>query len=270
MSDMVSLALVESVIDAQKDLVAIFHNDELIMTNKAFNDFFAVSSCAQYKTNFGLFVNNFVPHPSYFNKDKIEADETWFDAIVRMPELERIVSMMTPSYEPHAFSVAIDNSVSEYCVATFSDITQTLIKRIMIENNANMDIQSGAYAKEYFLHVAQSYEDAANFNEKILGSILIHANKKDATDLGNDSNALNALVSHFRSSIRQDDMLIRWSSNTFVLIFLVDNEANARRMFEKLEGVIAHENIEELQCQLSLHIQEKNENINSLIRRISA
>lgn len=270
MSDMVSLDLVQSVVDAQKDLVAIFHNDEIIMTNKAFNNFFAVSSCAQYKTDFGLFVNNFVPHPSYFNKDKIEADETWFDAIVRMPELERIVSMMTPSYEPHAFSVAIDNSVDEYSIVTFSDITQTLIKRIMIDNHANMDIQSGAYAKEYFVHVAQSYEDAARFNEKILGSIVIHADKKDASDLGNDSDMLNALVSHFRSSIRQDDMLTRWSSNAFVLVFLVDSEANAMRMFEKLQGVIAHDNIEELQCQLSLHIQEKNEDINSLIRRFDA
>jgi hypothetical protein len=270
MSDTVSLALVQSVIDAQKDLVAIFHNDEIIMTNKSFNTFFAVSSCAQYKTDFGLFINNFVPHPSYFNKDKIEADETWFDAILKLPELDRIVSMMTPSFEPHAFAVAIDNSVSEHCVVTFSDITQTLIKRIMIENNANMDIQSGAYAKEYFLHVAQSYEDAANFNEKILGAILIHADKKDGSDLSNDSNALNALVSYFRSSIRQDDMLIRWSSNTFVLIFLVDIEDNAMRMFEKLQGVIAHDNIKELQCQLSLHVQEKSEDINSLIRRINA
>jgi len=270
MSDMVSLALVQSVIDTQKDLVAIFHNDEVIMTNRAFNNFFAVNSCAQYKTDFGLFVNNFVPHPSYFNKDKIEAEESWFDAVLRLPELDRIVSMMTPSFEPHAFSVAIDSSVNEYRVVTLSDITQTLIKRIMIENNANMDIQSGAYAKEYFLHVAQSYEDAANFNEKILGSILIYADKKDGSDLGNDSDMLNALVSHFRSSIRQDDMLIRWSSNTFVLIFLVDTEDNARRMFEKLQGVIADDNIEELQCQLSLKKKKKNEDINSLIRRISA
>ncbi len=264
MSDMVSLDLVQSVVDTQKDLVAIFHNEEIIMTNRAFNNFFAVSSCAQYKSDFGSFIDNFVPHPSYFNKDKMQANETWFDAIAKMPELERIVSMMTPSFEPHAFSVAIDNSVDEYSIVTFSDITQTLIKRIMIENNANIDLQSGAYAKEYFLHVAQSYEDAAHFNEKILASIVIHANKKDASDLGNDS---NTLVSHFRTIIRQDDMLVRWSSNTFVLIFLVDSESNAMRMFEKLQGMIAHDNIEELQCQISLRVQEKNEDINSLIHR---
>ena len=68
--------------------------------------------------------------------------------------------MMTPSFDPHAFSVELQRVTDEYTIATFNDITQSLIKRIMIENNANMDAGSGAYAKEYFLQIARSYEDA--------------------------------------------------------------------------------------------------------------
>jgi hypothetical protein len=81
--------------------------------------------------------------------------------------IDRVVSMMTQYYEPRAFSVEI-NKIEEYVVASFCDITQTLVKRIMIENKTNI------YAKNYFLQVAQSYQDAALFNEKIISAIMIH------------------------------------------------------------------------------------------------
>jgi GGDEF domain-containing protein len=267
MSDRVSLSLVQSLIDTQKDLIVLFHDNEIILSNHAFNHFFAVSSCEQYKKDFGAFVNNFVPHPSYFNKDKMQEGENWMDAILKMPERDRIVSMMTPSFEPHAFSVGI-SKVEEDVIVTLNDITQSLIKRIMIENHANMDVQSGAYSKEYFLHVAQSYEDALAFNEKILGAILIDADKKDGGALHNDEKSLSTLVSHFKGSIRQDDMLIRWSGSSFLLIFLVDSEVNAQSMLRKLQDIVNHENIEHIACHLNLKVQEKGEHIAALIRRL--
>ncbi|MEA1920692.1 MAG: hypothetical protein U9N52_12695 [Campylobacterota bacterium] len=269
MPDSESLLLIQSVVDSQKDLIALFYDDDIVLTNHAFNHFFGVASCEQYKTDFGLFVDNFVPHPSYFNKDSIEADETWMEAILKRSESDRIVSMMTPSFEPHAFSVGIDSRVAKYSMVTFSDITQSLIQRIMIENHANMDRESGAYAKEYFLHVAQSYKDAATFNEKMISLILIRADKKDGSDLAKDTQSLNTLVSHFRGSIRQDDMLVRWSDTTFLLIYLVDSESNAERMLVKLQEIINHDTIKDVACHLRLHMQQENEDINTLIRRIS-
>jgi len=268
MSDTLSLALVQHVIDTQKDLIVLFRGDSIVLSNDAFNRFFAVSSSEQYKKEFGAFINNFVPHPSYFNKDKMQAGENWIDAILKLPENDRIVSMMTPSFEPHAFSVGI-SKVDAYVIVTLNDITQSLIKRIMIENHANMDLQSGAYSKEYFLHVAQNYEDAAQFNEKILGAILIDAEKKDAQALGDDEESLSALVSHFKGNIRQDDMLIRWNRDAFLLIFLVDSDANAQRMFHKLQSIVNHDTIQHLSCQLKLKIQEKDEDIAALIRRLT-
>jgi hypothetical protein len=269
MLDEVSISIIQNVINTQKDLVIIFHDSEVVMVNKSFKKFFAVSTLEQYKRDFEAFENNFVPHPSYFNKDNILPNSTWFESILKLPELDRIVSMMTPSFEPYAFSVSIDTIAQGYRVVTFNDITQSLIKRIMIENSANIDIESGAYSKEYFLQIAKSYEDAAVFNEKILASIIIHAEKKDGSKLANDSSALSTLVSHFKSSIRQDDMLIRWYDTKFILVFIVDTQDNAKRMLKKLQSIVKHEDIEDFECKLSLHIQEENENMSSLIERIS-
>lgn len=253
MRNEICLALVKSVVDSQKDLIVIFHNSEIVLVNKAFERFFVISSIEEYKKEFGVFTNSFVPHPSYFHADKMSKGENWIDAISKLPEMERVVSMMTPNYEPHAFSVQIEK-IDEYNIGVFADITQSLIKRIMIENNTSIDEQSGAYAKNYFLHMLKSYQDAVVFNKKTVSAILI---KTDRTD----ENALVELVDYFKSRIRQDDMLIRWNENSFLLISLVDTQINAKKMVEKL-----HRD----DCTLSLITQRENESIKELIKRVES
>ena len=268
MIDKTSLALIKSIINIQKDLIVLFDGEEPILTNQAFNKFCGVSSFKEYKENFGPFINNFVPHPSYFNEQKIESGDDWFNAIMKLPEIERVVSMVTQNYEPHAFSVHVDKSVEQYIVVIFTDITQSLIKRIMIENHANMDIRSGAYDKKYFLQVAQSYQDAAIFNEKIFGAILIKAGKDDNSNIGNDEKILSSLVDHFKSITRQDDMLVRWSDDSFLLIYLVDDESNAQMILKKLEILASKEHVKGIEYSFTLTVQEDKESIKRFIKRV--
>jgi GGDEF domain-containing protein len=253
MDDCISLALLQSVVNTQKNLVVIFKNDKPILTNKSYNDFFGVKSCEDYVKSFGAFENNFVPHPLYFHKEKMPESQKWFDGILKLPEIDRVVSMMTPSFEPHAFSVILERTIPEYTIATFSDITQNLIKRIMIENNTSIDSKSGAYSKKYFTHISRSYQDAALFNEKMIGAILITLED----DLENS--ALLSFVEEFKKSTRQDDMLIRWSAKEFLLIYLVDSEKNAELMMEKFKNK---------NYNLQLFTQQKEESIKTLIKRI--
>lgn len=251
MREEIASKIIQSIIDSQKDLIAVFCDNEPIVVNKAFEGFFSVSSLDEYKSEFGVFTDSFVPHPSYFNMDKTDKDEKWFDAILRLPELDRVVSMMTPSYEPHAFSVQI-KKIDGYVIAVFTDITQPLIKRIMIENNTSIDKESGAYSKNYFLHMLKGYQDAVAFNQKVVSALLITAHKTD-------EDSLLELVGFFKSKIRQEDMLIRWGSNTFLLMSLVENLPNAQKMVEKL-----HRD----DCTFSLTMQKEDESVKELIKRV--
>lgn len=249
----ISLAIIKSIADSQKDLIVIFHNEEPLLINSAFERFFSVSSLDEYKELYGSFIESFVLHPSYFHAEKIAKGESWVEAILKLPEMDRIVSMMTPSYEPHAFSVHVEK-IDEYIIAAFTDITQPLIKRIMIENNTSIDNESGAYAKNYFLHMLKSYQDAVAFNQKIVSAILI---KTAITD----ENSLLKLVGFIKSKIRQDDMLIRWAHDSFLLMSLVDGTANAQKMVEKLDTD---------DCIFKLTIQNENESIRELLKRVES
>ena len=248
-----------------KNLIVVFKDSEPVLTNSDFNSFFGVASFEIYKANFGFFVDNFVPHPSYFHKEKFDESKQWFDAILELEESDRVVSMMTSSYEPHAFSVSIDKSNDGYMIATFSDITQTLIKRIMIENNVSLDKESGAYDKKYFLQITQSYEDAALFNEKIIAISeinLISAQALQKADLEN-------FVKEIKLTIRQDDMLVRFDKKKFLLICLVDDARKAKQVNAKIQQMLDENSSDELSYTLYLVSQGENESIKSLIKRVS-
>lgn len=260
MKEEITLTLLESIVNMQKDLIVIFRDNKIILMNSATKRFFAVSSIEQYKDEFGPFVRNFVPHPSYFHSEKIQNKAPWYDAILELPELDRVVSMVNPNYEPYAFSVQI-NKVEDYVVALFCDITQTLIKRIMIENNTSIDEKSGAYAKAYFLQIAQSYQDAALFNKKIISSIQI----KNTID---DEERLKSFVVQIKDVIRQDDMLVRWDENSFLLLYLVDTTQNAKVMMNKLNQICTSKELKEITCILSQIIQKEDEGIKHFIQRV--
>ena len=262
------LALVKTVIDSKKDLTVVFKNDEPILSNAAFNSFFNVSSFEEYKSNYGPFIDNFVPHPSYFNKEKMQKDELWFEAILKLEEMDRVVSMMSSTFDPRAFSVDVKESAQEYKVISFEDITQSLIKRIMMENHANIDKKSGAYDKQYFQQVMQSYEEAATFNEKIIGAISVELIHVGGEDIKVEEENLKLFVENFKSSIRQDDMLVHWSDSKFLLIYLVDDKSNIKQVVNKIQEVTNKNSINGLRFEFSFTSQDENETISKLIKRL--
>jgi len=77
------------------------------------------------------------------------------------------VSFLSQKHEPHAFSVNVNTSIENMKRVIFEDITQSLIKPIMIKNHVNIDSKTGAYTKQYFLQVTKSFEESAMFNEKL-------------------------------------------------------------------------------------------------------
>lgn len=268
MEEDISRALIQTIANTKKDLFVLFKGDKPVVTNSAFNNFFGVTSLDAYTRNYGDLLNSFVPHPQYFYNEKIADGESWFDAILKLDEIDRIVSMLSQNYNPSAFSVAIDRTIEDYNIVTFTDITQDLIKRIMIENNANIDKKSGAYDKDYFLHVSKSFEDAAAFNEKILGAVVLSIDKNKNPDFVDDERALKSFTSNIKNIIRQDDMLVYWGGGKFLLMFLVDNQENAHQMLNKLLNLVDSNSMKEFGCKLDLAFQNENKSINSLLKMI--
>ena len=257
-----TITLAKTIADMQKEFVVVFEGEEILLTNSAFNKFFGVHSTEEYKNNFGEFVNNFVPHPSYFNAQKITENESWFESILKLPEQDRVVSILSQSYEPCAFSVAIDESLENLKIVTLTDITQSLIKRIMIENNASIDAKTGAYTKQYFLQIKQSFEEASQFNEKIIGLLMI--NILDELD----TKGAESFVSLLKKYTRRDDMIVKWAKDKFLLAYLVDDIQKSQQVHNKIQDVLKNTGINSLAFELSNTHQKKSEKITSLLEKL--
>ena len=141
MNQNISLSIIKNMMDWQDDLIVIFQGSKLILANNSFSNFFKATSVDDFNDSFKDFAECFVLHPFYFNKNKIVAGKSWIESISELEEDEKIVSMLTPNFEPHAFLVRVDEKIEEYTVVRFTNITQILIKKFMIEN-ANVPLFS--------------------------------------------------------------------------------------------------------------------------------
>ncbi len=258
--------LFQCVINTQKDLIVLMHHNVPVLFNKAFQDFAGVSTVKEFLREFGSLLNRFVPHNAYFHASKTDNEDSWTQSLLALPESDRIVSMLNCRTEPYAFSVTVDSSVMDYTIVSFTDISQDLIKRIMIENDVSIDKMSGAYDKEYFIHTSKSFQDAAEFNAKAIGITMIELMSSDA----DAEQYLRDFTASIKSSIRQSDMLIRWGKKIFLLAYLVDTPDNAMNFSRKLLSVMREEPFEHLKSismRLGTTIQKEKEAITHIIKR---
>lgn len=255
-------ALMTNIVNTKKDLFVLFEDDKPVLTNSTFNNFFQISSAEEFIGNYKNILNCFTHHPLYFNENKIENNESWFEAILKVPKAEQIVSMVSSDFIPHAFEVSIDESIEHYKIVTFTDITQEMIKRIMTQNNATMDEQTGAYDKDYFIYISKSFEDAAVYNKKVI-SIISLDTKSDDTD------ELKKLVSSIQSNIRNDDMLIHWGEGKFLLVHFITNKSEPTSLINKLQDLVNQQSTLCNKSKITETIQEEKESIDALIDRAS-
>ncbi len=168
MNENISLAIIKKMMDWQDDLIVIFQESKLILANNSFLNFFQKPSIDDFCDDFRDFTECFVLHPRYFNKDKVVEGKNWMQSILELDEDDQIVSMITPSFEPHAFLVRVDDSFEEYTVVRFTNITEILIKKFMIEH-ANIPL----FANLTFEHISEIVKllSVKSFEE---GETIIH------------------------------------------------------------------------------------------------
>lgn len=176
MNKNISFSIIKSMMDLQDDLLVMFQNSKLILANNSFLNFFKSTSVNDFNNSFETFEECFVPHPFYFNKDKIAASKSWIESIQELKEDDKIVSMLTPNFEPHAFLVRIDDSFEDYTIARFTNITQILIKKFMIDNAnvplfANLKLSHISNIVE-LLHVKVFQEDEIIIEEGSQGDAM--------------------------------------------------------------------------------------------------
>ncbi|MEA1917768.1 MAG: diguanylate cyclase [Campylobacterota bacterium] len=237
---------IQQLLDYQDNLVVLTDGTNMTFANLKFFNFFGYENLSEFKKHHECVCEYFIRSDRFFHLGKVGDSENWVEAIRNLPESKRVVSILSHDFEVHLFSVSVNKFDNKMKIINFSDISQTMKNFIELEEKIIHDKLTGTLNREYFdknfktlLHKYHT-EDA----HLALGMIDID-NFKDVNDTYGHDVGDDVLV-HFVKTIekysRDEDILIRWGGEEFIIILKVDSKDSLKKALEHIRKVIEIEN----------------------------
>lgn len=272
--EQMTLQNLKKFIDSQENIVLLTNGEEINFANKKFYNFFGASNLDDFKNRYESIEYAFVENERFFNVQKVGPEENWLDAIQSLPESQRVVTMLGSDFKLYAFSISVSDFDNKNYIISFSDISQTMIEKIELEEKTTRDKLTGAFNREYFeRNYERIIEEIENSNEKLGVAFLDidHFKRVNDTfghDVGDD--VLIHFVKTVNKSSREHDTLIRWGGEEFILLLRVTNENRLEDTLERIRHNLEKEKfptIGNLTCSIGATVYQDNEDIDKTIKR---
>jgi len=264
----------EKFIDLQDNIVIVLDSEKLNFANKRFFEFTGFKNIEQFNSVFDSISNLFVENDRFFHFGKLKEDENWIEHLQKLPHSKRIVGMLMHDYNIHAFAVTINRFEDNYFILSFTDITQTMLNHIQLEDKTIHDKLTNAYNREYFEQNYKSIISEFSSNGNILGVAFLDidhfksVNDTYGHDIGDE--ILKNFVKTILKYSRESDILIRWGGEEFILFLKVQSDESLKRALDHIRNTIEIEEFEavgHITCSIGASIYIKDEDINHTIKR---
>ena len=261
-------------VDTQDTIVILTDGQELRFANKSFFKFFGFENISSFKAKYDCICEHFIENDRFFHLGKIKEEENWVEVLQTMPHSQRIVSMMGDDFKVHAFSVNISRFDPTTLIVSFTNISQTMLAHIELEEKTIHDKLTGAYNREYFdkNYERLIYEYTQDEFKLALALLDIDHFKAVNDTYGHDVG--DYVLKHFVEIIQQFsrsyDVLIRWGGEEFIMIFKVKSNEDLSKALEHLRKVIElveFETVGHKTCSFGGTIYKDNEAIEETIKR---
>lgn len=224
---------IQSILDAQANIVYVAENGKIIYANQPFFDFFAVASLEDFLRHESCICGRFLPSDLTFTPSSIDG-KVWIPEILALEPSKRIVAMTSSAKEKRFFSVSIKEFMSNRYIITLNDISQSLLRELFLKNKAYHDPLTGVLNRQYF----HDYYEENRQNITSLGIIMADLDyfKKINDTYGHAAGdeALKQAADAIQNSIRNDDTLIRWGGEEFIILIDTANQTRLLSIAEHL------------------------------------
>jgi len=269
-----TLRNLEKFIDTQDNIVSLTDGKEITFANRKFFDFLGFKDLESFKKEHHCICEYFIENDRFFHLAKIKKDENWIDVMQTLPHSQRIVSIMGNDFKIHAFSITISKFDENLLMVGLTDISQTMIEHIKLEEKTVHDKLTGAYNREYF---EQNYQKLINEFNKDGFKVAVALLDIDYFKLVNDNYGhdvgdavLIQFVKVLQKYSRKDDILIRWGGEEFVMMLKVDSQNGLLKALEHLRKVIEIQDfpsVGQKTCSIGGTIYKDAEDIEVAIKR---
>lgn len=263
----------ERFIETQENIVILTDGKRLNFANKKMFKFLGFKNLEDFLENHNCICEFFIENDKFFHLGKIDASINWVDYMETLEEQNKIVQIENESKIKHIFTVSITNFDEKLKIVSFTDITQTIETQIKLEEQTIKDNLTNAYNRNYFdLKHPQIIEDSLINNLKLGIAILdIDHFKKINDTFGHDIGdyVLKELVKNIHNTIRNDDILIRWGGEEFLLLLKVTCELDLEKVLNHLRTQIESISLElvgNITCSIGGTIYKLNKPIEESIK----
>ena len=263
-------------IDLQKDIVILTDGEVLDFANKALLDFFGYETLEAFKKDYQCVCERFVEHENFFHLGKVAPEDAhWIESLQHLKPESRIVSMINCHSEPHAFTVSISTfDTPGLYVVSFTDISGTVIETLNLKQRVLHDKLTGAYNRDYFEHYysinIERFEKLRKQSAVIFFDIDHFKRVNDTHGHNVGDLVLCGLVDVVKRSSRDDDFLVRWGGEEFLLLAPVETAENAEVLAEHLRKALeAHEfpTVGRVTCSFGVTLCRPGESIVDTVER---
>ncbi|MDD2895004.1 MAG: diguanylate cyclase [Aliarcobacter sp.] len=261
-------------IDTQDNMVILSTGINIEFANKKFFQFLGFKDLDEYKIDHKCISDLFIKDEKFFDLSSVNENENWVNVIQTLSHRKRVVAINGISGTTHAFSVTINKFEDAIYIVSFTDISDTMLENIQLEEKTLRDKLTNAYNREFFENNYKRLIDTYE-NEDMqfaLAMVDIDDFKKINDTFGHDigDKVLINLVSKIEKSLRNDDVLIRWGGEEFIILLKVSSKEVLELILEKLRNTIENskfKNLPKITCSFGGTLYENEEAINETIKR---
>ena len=248
---------INSILDAQENIVIVTNKEEITNINKKFLEFFGIESFEKFKEAkkdiFDLFHEEF----GFITRNQMEKQECWLKYIKELPEIDRIVKIKNHKNEERLFTINIDyyENKEHYYIFSLTDITSIKEKANLLEYQSSHDKITGLFNKNKFDEFYEKEVKRSKRYKNDLSIILFDINDyREILEIHESSigdiilKEISQIMSH---CIREQDISARWGGEEFLVLLPQTNLEGAQIVANKINTTVFEHLFTEKQLKLT-------------------
>lgn len=259
---------IQSILDFQEEMILIQDTHSLSFANRTFLKFFNAASLHDYLLTTTYVCDSFVQHPLTFSPSS--SGVGWIDEIQQLSPKQRIIAFQKKK-QLFYMKVVVTPIDSTSNMIVFQDITESLMREQILKTKAYHDPLTGLYNRQYFYDfILQHYSISSDKSGIIIADLDFFKKINDNYGHGYGDEVLKQTANIFQSSLRDDDVLIRWGGEEFLIFIKKTDKMKLHKIGENLCKAVSsaeYGKTATITASLGAAIKYDNESIDSLISR---
>jgi diguanylate cyclase (GGDEF)-like protein len=238
----------QKLFDLQKNIIITTDGKKLQMANQAMYDFFGFDDIEDFRKHYNCICDRFVNNDDFFHLGKVPEGQNWIETIKDFSGDKRIVAMLDNNMESYAFSVSVSEVEKGDFIVSFTDISNTIIEHKKLQLKVTHDKLTNALNREFFdNNINLIIEEVKPHRLGVIICDIDHfKNVNDTYGHNRGDIILKEIVTSIKGSIRQEDYLIRWGGEEFIMLMKVDTPDALKKSVEHVRKQIEKQHFEEV------------------------